>query len=230
MLRSLLFNFIFWPGFAIQLILMYPFAFFFNQKQTFSIAYRNMTQWLIFCLKVFAGIKHEIKGNDILQKQLETGPVIIGCNHQSAWETFIFAILFDELSIVIKKELLSLPVAGLYFRKLECIPLDRSSGISSIKSLMKYGKIALQKNQSILIFPNGTRASAYEHAEYKSGLFALYKTLEIPVIPCFINSGKFWPRKSFKKSKGTIILEFKEALQPGLNKDEFMKIFEERMK
>jgi 1-acyl-sn-glycerol-3-phosphate acyltransferase len=171
------------------------------------------------------GIKYEIKNYE----KLPQGPFIIGCNHQSTWETFIFSVLFDELAIVIKKELLKTPIAGLYFRKLGCIPVDRTSPIVAIKTLLKYGKTANQNGKSILIFPNGTRASSNDDVEYKSGIFALYKTLEIPVIPVKVDSGRCWPRQSFKKRPGTINLNFRKIIPIGASKKEFFSKFEVEM-
>ncbi len=228
MIRAILFNAFFWPGFVGYLAIMYPFTYFANQKQVCRFVYRKVTRWMLFCLRVFSGIKHEVVGIDKLKKQLEHGPVIIGCNHQSAWETFVFSLFFEELTVVAKKELFKLPIAGIYFDRLKCIPVDRTSVVSAIKSLIKHGKIALENRQSIVIFPNGTRGLSSEKAEYKSGIFALYKTLGIPVVPCYVNSGEFWPRRAFKKKKGTIILEFKDVILPGLDKESFMSTFEER--
>lgn len=221
MFRSILFNFIFWPVFCLILIVMYPFTWFLNQEQTFRIPFRFLTTWLNFCLKYFARIDYKIENIEILNDAIKKGPVIIGCNHQSAWETFIFSLLPIKLSIVIKKELLKKPVAGLYFRRLKCIPVDRESPVKAIKTLLKEGKEAHEKGNSILIFPNGTRSSYGEDAEYKSGIFALYRSLNIPVIPAHTNSGKFWSRNSFRKKPGTIILKFSKPISPGLDKEIF---------
>jgi len=155
--------------------------------------------------------------------------IIIGCNHQSAWETFVFSLLFKNLVSVVKKELLKKPIAGIYMKRLGCIPVDRESPVKAIKTLIKYSKIAYDAGKSILIFPNGTRSSDGEHTEYKSGIYAIYRSLEIPVVPAHVNSGKYWPRNSFKKNPGTIILDFKTPIYPGLSKDEFFKEFEKKL-
>lgn len=229
-IRAILFNFIFWPIFCLHLTIMNPFAHFFSQKTTFRLVYRPVTKWLVFCLKYLASIKYKIENLDILKKTSDHTPIIIGCNHQSTWETLIFSLLFKEITVVAKRELFKLPIAGIFFKKLRCIPVDRSSPVSAIKSLLKHGKIAKENKQSILIFPNGTRSAEKDEIEYKSGVFALYKTLNMPVIPAHVNSGKYWPRRTFKKKKGTIILSIKNPIMPGLEKDEFFKVFEDRMK
>ena len=225
MIRSIIFNIFFWPAFLGYLFIMSPIVYFSSPKTTLKIGYRPVTRLMLFCMKYFANVNYEIKNREKVPNE----QVIIGCNHQSAWETFIFSILFDELAVVVKKELVTTPIAGLYIKRLNCIPVDRESPVKAIKTLMKFGKLAYQKGKSIVIFPNGTRSSADEQAEYKSGIFALYKTLGIPVVPAYVDSGKHWPRNAFKKIPGTITLDFKDPIQPGLNKDEFFKEFENKV-
>lgn len=204
---------------------MYPITYFCSPEMTLKLSYRPVTRWLLFCLKYLARIDYKISGLE----NIPSGQFIIGCNHQSAWETFIFSVLFNNLAIVIKKELLNKPIAGLYFKKLGCIPIDRASPIKAIKTLMISGSEASKNGKSILIFPNGTRSSTNEQAEYKSGIYALYKTLQIPVIPAHVNSGEHWARNSFGKIPGTIILDFKQPITPGLGKTEFFTKFEKEI-
>lgn len=227
LIRSILFSIVFWPVFVLYLIIMFPFTYFSSQKFVFVYVYRICTKYLLFCLKYICGIDYKIENKEYLKSDT---PIIIGCNHQSAWETFIFSLFFDELSIVIKKELLDLPIAGLYFRRLGCIPIDRSSPIVAIKTLIKSSDIAKIKKQNILIFPNGTRSADDEHTEYKVGIYAIYNYLNIPVIPVHVDSGKCWARKSFIKNPGTITLKFNKPIDPGLSKEEFMNVFNDQNK
>lgn len=228
-LRSLLFNIFFWPAFLGFLLIMMPFAYFFTKRQADEIVYVNLGRLLNFCLKLFVKIDCQVVGIENLDAARALTPVIIGCSHQSTWETIVFPMIAKNISIVAKKELLSIPVVGFYIKKFGCLTIDRSSPILSIKSLLQNGKNAIKKNSSILIFPNGTREKISEHSAYKVGLFALYKNLQIPVVPCSLNSGMFWPKRSFIKNPGTIVLEFQKPINPGLNKEEFMQTFENVM-
>ena len=221
-IRSLIFSILFWPLFILYITIMLPIAYFSSQQFVFVYIYRVCAKYLLFCLKYICNINYKIENQEYLQNNT---PIIIGCNHQSVWETFIFSLLFNELSIVIKKELLDLPIAGLYFRRLGCIPIDRSSPIVAIKTLVKSSEIAYKKKQSILIFPNGTRSIDDEHTEYKVGIYAIYKNLNLPVVPAHVDSGKCWARKSFIKNPGTITLKFYPPISSGLNKEEFMEKF-----
>ncbi|MEC7443332.1 MAG: 1-acyl-sn-glycerol-3-phosphate acyltransferase, partial [Pseudomonadota bacterium] len=58
------------------------------------------------------------------------------------------------------------------------------------------------------------------------GVFAIYKALDLPVVPVALNSGVFWPKQSFTKRAGTIRLEIIEAIAPGLERKEFMDLLE----
>jgi 1-acyl-sn-glycerol-3-phosphate acyltransferase len=207
------------------LIVLYPFIRLSRKNFAYNLGYRPTANLLIFSLKTLAKVDYSVENLEILREAIAKGPVIIGCNHQSTWETFIFAKLFENLSIVIKKELLDVPVAGLYFKKLNCIAIDRSSPVKAIRDLMKFGKESVDKGLSILIFPNGTRSSEDEESEFKSGIYAMYKYLNVPVIPAHVNSGKYWPRRSFSKNPGTIHLSFNEPIHPGLLKEEFFEKF-----
>ena len=41
-----------------------------------------------------------------------------------------------------------------------------------------------------------------EKLRYHPGVFAIYKALDLPVVPVALNSGVFWPKQSFTKKRG----------------------------
>jgi 1-acyl-sn-glycerol-3-phosphate acyltransferase len=59
--------------------------------------------------------------------------------------------------------------------------------------------------------------------EYHPGVYALYRQLQLPVVPASVDSGHFWPRRSFAKRPGTITLHFLPPIEPGLGRDAFMR-------
>ena len=48
-------------------------------------------------------------------------------------------------------------------------------------------------------------------------------------MPVALNSGLFWPRRSFTRRPGKIVVEYLEPIAPGLSKDVFLALLQERM-
>lgn len=77
-----------------------------------------------------------------------------------------------------------------------------------------------------MIFPEGTRKTPGDAPDYKPGVTFLYQDLKLPVCPLALNSGMFWPRRSILRYPGTIVVEFLEAIPPGLPRQKFMEKLE----
>ena len=61
---------------------------------------------------------------------------------------------------------------------------------------------------------------------YEIGVFALYESTGLPVVPVALNSGHVWPRNSWFKYPGTVMVEFLESIEPGLDRKAFMSQLE----
>lgn len=184
-------------------------------------------QGVIWMCEHILGLHIKIIGKE----RLPSTPAIIASKHQSAWETIIFHYYLFDPSIVLKQELLWIPLVGWYLKKLRMVPLSRSKrkGARDLKNLLKEADQAVIKGRSILIFPEGTRSKPGQKETYQSGVASLYLHLKVPVIPIAHNAGLFWPRRGFIKYPGNITLEVLEPIQPGLSRQEFMRILENKI-
>ena len=154
--------------------------------------------------------------------KINTNQVIYAIQHQSIWETLVLAhFLPGPISIVMKQELISLPIIGLLFKKFGAIPLNRGKQIQSIRTLLSDAKKAVKKGDSILIYPQGTRVKPDDNKPYLPGIFALYNHLKLPVVPIALNSGKFWYNFNVK-GPGIIKVSMLNQVPTGLKKQEFM--------
>lgn len=162
------------------------------------------------------GIRWQVKG----KQHLPPGPCIIAAKHQSAWETFKLHKIFEDPAIVLKRELLMIPLWGWYLRKSGVIAIDRAKGTRALSSMMAPAHNAAQAGRKIIIFPQGTRVKPGAFIPYKSGLAALYQELNLPVVPMALNSGLFWGKDSFIKKPGLITVEFLPPIPPGLPRKE----------
>jgi len=177
--------------------------------------WQNQITWIE---KYIGGITYRVVGTEYVPQ----GTCIIAAKHQSAWETFKLHILFADPAIVLKKELLNIPIWGWYLRHSGMIPIDRSAGAKALSGMMRAAHKAVADQRKIVIFPQGTRTAPGDERPYKSGVAALYVELHIPVIPMALNSGLFWPKNSFMKKPGVITIEFLPPIMPGLQRAEFM--------
>ncbi|HEX2116619.1 MAG TPA: 1-acyl-sn-glycerol-3-phosphate acyltransferase [Alphaproteobacteria bacterium] len=186
---------------------------------------RRLASGTVDLLKVVVGLRHELRGDSSLLRQ----PVIIACKHQSAWDTFIFYLIARDPAYVMKKELMLIPVYGWLARKQRMIPIDRKAGAAALRGLLRAAERALADRRQIVIFPQGTRVAPGRRAPYQPGVAALYARLGCPVVPVALNSGCFWPRRSFLKYPGKIVVEVLPPIAPGLAKSAFMAELERRI-
>lgn len=175
--------------------------------------------------KYIGGITYQVMGREYVPQ----GACIIAAKHQSAWETFKLHLLFDDPAIVLKKELLNIPIWGWYLRRSGMIPIDRGGASKALSGMMQAAHKATAMGRKIVIFPQGTRTAPGEQRPYKSGVSALYQELKLPVVPMALNSGLFWPKNSFMKKPGTISIEFLPPLQPGMERHEMLRQLKENL-
>lgn len=179
----------------------------------------------VFLARKIVGIDYEIRG----QENLPEGASIVASKHQSMWETAMFPLILDNPGIVAKKQLAKIPFYGWYFRKTDMIPIDRRGHAAAMRAMLRAADRIKGLGRAVLIFPEGTRADPGETGEYKVGTVGLYRHLKLPVVPVALNSGLYWPRKSFVKRPGKIILEYLPAIEVGLGRDEFMAELQRRI-
>jgi 1-acyl-sn-glycerol-3-phosphate acyltransferase len=184
--------------------------------------------WAALVLKLLqwcVGLRHEVRGRE----HLPAGPAIIAMKHQSAWDTFAVPVVFGDAAIVSKKELMLVPFYGWYVWKAGMIAIDRQAGAAALRRLVAAAQRAVGQGRSIVIFPEGTRTAPGTHRPYQPGVAALYRRLDLPVVPVALNSGLFWGRRHFLKRPGRIVLEILEPIPPGGDRRAVMAALEERI-
>ena len=215
-IRSLLFNVAFYLWTSLMFLLSLP-ALLLPVGAVWGLG-RVWVCGTVLLLRIFVGLTHEVRG---LAHRLP-GAALYAVKHQSAWDTLIFALLLDRPAIVLKQELLNLPLFGWYMRKCRMIPVDRKGRGAALKRMAAAARNRAAHGRPILIFPQGTRVAPGTHRGYQPGVAALYGALNLPVVPVALNSGLFWGRRSFHKLPGRIVVEFLPPIPSGLERREFM--------
>jgi 1-acyl-sn-glycerol-3-phosphate acyltransferase len=181
--------------------------------------------FVLWWLRLTVGLTHRVVGLENLPK----GPVIIACKHQSSWETLAFTLLFDDIAIVLKRELLFIPVVGWAMARAGNIAVARGDGAAALRGMVRQAKAVIADGRRVVIFPEGTRVAPGDQRPYQIGTAALYRQLGVPVVPMALNSGLFWGRRKWVKRPGTITLEILPPIPPGLSRNAFMETLRERI-
>ena len=222
-LRSLAFNVGWYLGTAAIAIVGLPLLL---APRRWVIAWARL--WIVFVLwwlRVTCGLTHRVVGRE----NLPAGPAILACKHQSSWETLAFTLLFDNIAIVLKRELLFIPVVGWAMARAGNIAVARGDGASALRGLVKQAKAVVAEARSIVIFPEGTRVAPGNRRPYQVGTAALYRQLGVPVVPMALNSGLFWGRRKWIKQPGVLTLEILPPIAPGLSREAFMETLQEKI-
>ncbi|WP_428057480.1 lysophospholipid acyltransferase family protein [Candidatus Avelusimicrobium alvi] len=148
----------------------------------------------------------------------KTGALIIAGNHLSNADPPAigsFAGLVRDSRFVAKKELFAVPGLGWFFRRSGYIPVDRARTIGDFGALKEVVH-ALEKGESVVMFPEGTRSRNGRPQKPKSGIgFLVYKT-GAPVLPVKVEGTFGWPWvRKIRVKFGTVMrLEKDPALEP----------------
>lgn len=223
LLRSLLFNVAFYVNFLVQAIVFAP-VLLLPERMFWPIG-RFWVRSSLWLHRRICGIDDEIRGRE----NIPTGGFIVASKHQSAWETLRLVELFPRPSFILKRELLWLPLFGWYLRKAGMIPVDRGGGAPAIEAMIGRAKRAIREGRQIIIFPEGTRRPPLAPPAYRRGVTRLYHDLGATCLPVALNSGLFWPRRSFTHRQGTIVLACLPPIPPGRDPERFAAELQERI-
>jgi 1-acyl-sn-glycerol-3-phosphate acyltransferase len=221
--RSILFNILFYLNLGALLIAAIP-TLLMPPRAIIAMAklWGRSSLWL---LRVICGTKVDFRG---LEKVPE-GPLIVAAKHQSTWETFALLSLFDYPVFIIKRELTWIPLFGWFTLKGRMIAVDRGSGSQALAAMTMHAREVIRGGRQLFIFPEGTRRPAGAEPRYKFGVAHLYDVIGVPCMPVALNSGLFWRRRSFLRLPGTIVVEFLEPIEPGLDKQTFFVRLQDRI-
>jgi 1-acyl-sn-glycerol-3-phosphate acyltransferase len=215
--RSALFNGLFYLNLILFMLIFAPLLLAPRPAAIWSLKIWSMAS--IRLLAVIAGTRLEVRGREHIPK----GAALIASKHQSLFETFAVLPLLDDPAMIMKRELMLIPLFGWFAHKFEMIPVDRGAGAGALKRLIARAREAVAQGRQVLIFPEGTRRPPGAPPAYKPGATALYMNLGVPCVPLALNSGVYWPRRKFMRYPGTILMEFLPAIPAGLSKEVFAK-------
>ena len=216
-LRSAVFNVVFYTVFVVMMIVGLP-CLVLPYGARIGVV-RLWARTSIALLDLICGIKIEFRNLHLAPR----GASIVAVKHQSFLETFALVTVLDDFCYILKTELTAIPVFGWYLRATRQIGIDRTKRGGALLRLQQAVLDKLAARRQIIIFPEGTRTPVGAPAAYKPGVAALCANSHVPCTPVALNTGLFWPRRSFRRRSGTVVIEFLPPIAPGLGKREFMR-------
>jgi 1-acyl-sn-glycerol-3-phosphate acyltransferase len=179
--------------------------------------------WARFLLKLIhvpvhvEGLEHLVPGRTY----------VYAANHRSQFDIFVLlSILPGDYGWVAKKSLFQIPLFGQAMARLGNISLDRTNLKDAIKSLNEAAAL-VQAGRSIIIFPEGTRATSRELLPFKKGVFIMAQKAGQPIVPITINGTMaIQPRGSLHLRPGPVQVVISPPVDPrdfqGRPKEELM--------
>ena len=218
-LRSFFFNIFLYAGIASACIISIPFLFI--KDKHMICAGKVLSHYVVYLLKIFLSTKVEFKGLENLKKNEK---YFVASAHQSMFETFALQTVLPGPIFILKKELIRIPFFGWCLKKIGAIDIVRETATK--QNLSFFDKVLDRTKKSkrpLLIFPQGTRVPYKERPPFKKGVGKIYDIIKIPCVPVALNTGKVWPKNSFSKFPGKIIISFLSPIEPGLQKEQFVE-------
>jgi 1-acyl-sn-glycerol-3-phosphate acyltransferase len=223
LIRSVVFNVLFYLNLSVQLIAAIPTLI--MPRRAILAVVRFWGRSNLWLLRVVCGITAEFRGVE----KIPPGALLVASKHQSLWETFALYALFADPAFILKRELMWIPFFGWYAWKARMIPVDRGKRSQALADMTVCARQELDRGRQIVIFPEGTRRAPGAEPGYKFGVVHLYAETGVACLPVALNSGLFWPRRSFRRYPGTVIVEVLDPIAPGLSRQQFADELQRRI-
>ena len=146
-LRALLFNILFFGGTAVLAVLLSPVLL--GAHRTVPPVSRFWCRYVLAALRASCRLNVTARGLE----NVPDGPCILVVKHQSALETLALPALLSRANFVLKKELTDIPIFGKYLLGAGNIPIDRSAGVSALKTMVRIAAERARHGGRIIIFP-----------------------------------------------------------------------------
>ncbi|MFT4074589.1 MAG: lysophospholipid acyltransferase family protein [Asticcacaulis sp.] len=180
---------------------------------------------VLFGARWIVGVKVEFRGLE----HRPDGAALIAGKHLSMLDTIAPFVVLKQPAYVLKRSLIYLPFLGWYALKTKMVAIRREDAAKALKAMVTACRARLSEGRQILIFPEGTRSDIGDDPDYKPGVAALYRDLEVPCHLLATNSGQFWPGHGIDRTPGTVVFEFLPPLPAGLKRAELMVQMKEKL-
>lgn len=217
-IRSIVFNSFFYLYITFGVIFWLVPLSFKKSPKPMRNAISTMIDTIIFMYEKVANIKIEERGIE----NIPNDKGFIYCSkHMSNMDALVLYRRTPNLTALAKKELFRVPLLNLVFKKMGVIAINRGASEAQ-KQTPIIAKILIDQKIPLIIFAEGTRTVVGERRPLKSGAYYYQKEADLDIIVAAHNAGVCWPKKSWIKWPGKLIMEYSKPMPKNLNKEDFM--------
>ena len=214
-LRSLAYNVAFYVNIIVLMIVGLP-VLLLGRHGVFALA-RLWGANSIWLLKTICNLRVEYRGLE----NIPSGGYILAAKHESFLETFALLAHAPDFAIILKRQLVYIPLFGLYLIGARQIAIDRARGHAALAQVVQQARGVIGAGRQVMIYPEGTRRPPGAPPRYKFGVAAIYAQTGAPCVPVALNTGLFWGRRGFIRRPGVAVIEYLPPIPPGLERDAF---------
>lgn len=134
---------------------------------------------------VTSGTRLEVEGREHIDLDRS---YVVAANHLSTLDIMV-CFLSVELPIryLAKKELFRVPILAQGMRAVGIIEVDRSARSAVHSQVNRQARALIEKNRSLIIYPEGTRPRDGVMRPFKKGAFTMAIASQLPVLPLSIH-------------------------------------------
>jgi 1-acyl-sn-glycerol-3-phosphate acyltransferase len=218
MIRSLAFN-IFFYGFtlltAVLGILLVPIP----TPVVLRGLLHGWAKTIVWGMRWIGGMRVDVRGSGNIPAR---GPALLANKHHSEADGIVLAALVPGIAFVAMQELFRYPLIGAILYRLQMIRVDTCGGGRERANLAQFARRAVDSHRHIAIYPEGNLMEPGERERYRSGIYYLYRDLDLPVTPVATSLGLVWNRRDWRKKAGRCAVEFLPPIETGLDKETFI--------
>jgi 1-acyl-sn-glycerol-3-phosphate acyltransferase len=166
-------------------------------------------QWALSSLEVFrllesVGVRFAIDNLDVPYSV--TGPCVYVGNHMSTLETMVLPCLLQpacNTTFIVKESLTRFPVFGHVMRSRDPISVGREDPREDLRAVLEGGQERLESGTSVIVFPQTTRSSTFDPAQFNTIGVKLARRANAPIVPIALKTDA-WEKGSIVKDFGPI--------------------------
>jgi 1-acyl-sn-glycerol-3-phosphate acyltransferase len=171
--------------------------------------YDKVPRWWSLAVLWMVGIKVRVHG---MENATPDATQIFASNHVSWFDVPSLASTLPNNRFVAKAELFKVPVFGRAMRAVGMIEIQRENRKAAFGAY-EVAAERIRGGKSVVVFPEGTRGTAYPLRPFKKGPFVLAIAAGVPIVPIILHGTiEVMPRGTLWVHPGTIDIHLLEPV------------------